>query len=157
MFEKKEDKNNSLIKEVRLQLRTELTELEKVLVWFEKIAHPYLVQECLWKCKLALAEGFTNTVIYAHKDLPPVVPIIVEVNLYSYVIEIRIWDIGPKFDLLTKLAQIEQDKSSPLEKENYRGLFFMKNLTDELNYIRVADRRNCLILRKHFQQLIIDN
>jgi serine/threonine-protein kinase RsbW len=150
LFEKKEDKNNSLIKEFRLQVKTELTELEEVLVWFEKIAHPYLSPKCLWECKLSLAEGFTNTIRYAHKDLSPTIPIIIEVNVYSHTIEMKIWDVGPKFDLLEKLAQLEQQQYNPLEKESDRGLFFMKNLTDELNYIRIADEQNCLILRKNY-------
>ena len=148
LFKQKEVTSQSLINQFRLQVRTEFEALEEILPWFEEITLGYLPKRTLWECKLALAEGFTNTVRYAHQDLPPVIPIIIEVNLFSDYLEIKIWDVGPPFDLSKKLAEIEANPVNPLEKESDRGLFLMKNLTDNLQYIRIANRRNCLIMGK---------
>ena len=48
-----------------------------------------------------------------------------------------------------KLAQLKEQQIHPLELESDRGLFFMDNLTDELEYIRINDDRNCLKMKKH--------
>jgi serine/threonine-protein kinase RsbW len=97
---------------------------------------------------VALAEGFTNTVRYAHGSLPGTTPIELELTLLEECLEIRIWDRGKPFDLLAKLATLQQSPVDPLEKESDRGLLFMRALTDRLQYIRLPDRRNCLILSK---------
>ncbi|ACK65622.1 putative anti-sigma regulatory factor, serine/threonine protein kinase [Rippkaea orientalis PCC 8801] len=143
--------SQSLLKQFRLNVKTELEALEEILPWFEEITQGYLPQKVLWECKLALAEGFTNTVRYAHQDLPPVVPIILEVHVFSNYLEMRIWDVGPAFDLARKLLDIEHSQVNPLEKESARGLFFMKHLTDDLQYIRIANRRNCLMMKKNLE------
>ncbi|HAC65589.1 MAG TPA: ATP-binding protein [Cyanothece sp. UBA12306] len=121
--------NQSILKEFRLSVKTELEALEEILAWFAEIIQDYLPPKTLRECKLALAEAFTNTVIYSHQNLPSSVPIILEVNLFSNYLEMKIWDIGPPFDLLNKLWEIEES-------------------IDDLEYIRVANRRNCLIMRK---------
>ncbi|MEA5537186.1 ATP-binding protein [Crocosphaera sp. XPORK-15E] len=148
MFERENHKNQSLIEQFRLSVRTEIEALEEVLLWFEAIAKPYLLKKSLWECKLALAEGFTNTVYYAHQDLQPLVPIILEIHFYLDWIEMQIWNVGPPFDLQGKLTELRKKKGNPLDKESDRGLFFMQELTDELDYIRVENKRNCLIMRK---------
>ncbi|MEA5509582.1 ATP-binding protein [Crocosphaera sp. UHCC 0190] len=122
--------------------------LEEVLLWFESIAKPYLPTKSLWECKLALAEGFTNTVNYAHQDLSPLIPIILEIYFYLDWIEMQIWNVGPPFDLQEKLAELQKKQGNPLDKESDRGLFFMQELTDELDYIRIENQRNCLVMRK---------
>jgi serine/threonine-protein kinase RsbW len=50
--------------------------------------------------------------------------------------------------LTAKLNSITTRKIHPLEQESDRGLFFMKQLTDELHYIRAEDERNCLLMVK---------
>ncbi len=142
------NKNQSLLKPFQLTVKTEILALETILVWFEIIAKPYLPPKVLWECKLALSEGFTNTVLYAHKSLPPTVPIIVDVNFYATWVDILIWNQGPFFDLKAKLAQLKEQPIHPLELESDRGLFFMDKLTDELDYVRIDSDRNCLKMKK---------
>lgn len=137
------------MEQFNLTVRTEIEALEEILQWFEKVAQPHLSQKPLWECKLALAEGFTNTVRYAHQDLPSSVPIILEVEIYPSFIEIKIINMGPVFDLQGKLKELQKSKANPLEKESDRGLFFMKELTDNLQYIRIANRCNYLVMRKN--------
>lgn len=149
LFDKKGSEDQSLLKKASVSVKTEIQALEEILVWFERTAQPFLPQKTLWECKLALAEGFTNTVQYAHQDLSPSVLITVEINFYVDLMEMKIWNMGPKFDLKRKLAELNQSQVSSLEKESDRGLFFMQELTDELEYIRIEDRRNCLIMRKN--------
>jgi serine/threonine-protein kinase RsbW len=133
-----------------LQVLTELEALIPVLQWFESHSHLFLPDSVLWQCKVALAEGFTNAVRYAHQDLPTTTPIDIELTLQSQSLEIRIWDHGQPFDLQAKLNSLQEHPVAPLEMESDRGLLFMRALTDRLQYIRVADGRNCLILSKGF-------
>jgi serine/threonine-protein kinase RsbW len=135
-------------KQFQLQVKTNLEALVDVLQWFERVTKPLLPEKCRWQCKLALSEGFTNTVRYAHQNLPPTTPIDIEVNVLNAYLEIRIWDWGEPFDINAKLNALRQSQQDPLEKESDRGLFFMKELTDELFYLRMSDDRNCLILKK---------
>ena len=151
LFKNQKNKNQTLVKQVTLSVKSEIEALEEILVWFEGIAQPLLPKKCLWECKLALAEGFTNTVLYAHRHLSVLVPIILEINFYVELIEIKIWNLGPEFDLKGKLQELNQTSVDPLEKESDRGLFFMQELTDELDYIRLANRRNCLIMQKYIR------
>jgi serine/threonine-protein kinase RsbW len=63
----------------------------------------------------------------------------------------RIWDQGEPFDFQAKLKEslCQKEKFDPLEQEGGRGLIFMYQLMDEVDYIRLPDQRNCLLLRKH--------
>ena len=133
-----------------LQVQTELAALIPVLQWFESHGCPFLPESVLWQCKVALAEGFTNTVRYAHKNLPPTTPIDLELTFSSHSLEIKIWDHGQPFDLQAKLDSPQQDPVAPLEMESDRGLLLMRSLTDTLQYIRTGEGRNCLILQKSF-------
>jgi len=133
-----------------LQVQTELAALVPVLQWFESHGRPFLPESLLWQCKVALAEGFTNTVRYAHKNLPPTTPIDLELTFSSHSLEIRIWDHGQPFDLQAKLDSPQQEPVAPLEMESDRGLLLMRSLTDTLQYIRTGEGRNCLILQKSF-------
>jgi serine/threonine-protein kinase RsbW len=99
---------------------------------------------------VALAEGFTNAVRYAHQHLPATTPIDLELTLQSHSLEIKIWDHGQPFDLQAKLDSLQQHPLAPLEMESDRGLLFMRSFTDTLQYIRTAEGRNCLILQKSF-------
>ena len=136
--------------QLHLQVRTELAALIPVLQWFESHGCPFLPESVLWQCKVALAEGFTNTVRYAHKNLPPTTPIDLELTFSSHSLEIKIWDHGQPFDLQAKLDSPQQDPVAPLEMESDRGLLLMRSLTDTLQYIRTGEGRNCLILQKSF-------
>ena len=138
-----------LLKQFRLQVNTELEALREVLQWFEEKIKLLLPESYYWQCQLALTEGFTNAVRYAHKDLPPTTPIDLEVNVFPDYLEMRIWDWGQPFDLQAQLNSLRESSSNPLEKESNRGLLLIRKFTDYLQYIRLADGRNCLIMYKN--------
>jgi serine/threonine-protein kinase RsbW len=62
----------------------------------------------------------------------------------------KIWDVGEPFDLEAQLSEALYNPNQPLDKESDRGLFLMKQLTDELYYQRISEQQNCLIMRKYF-------
>ena len=148
-------KTNPEVKQYHLQVKTELEALKEVLQWFEGLVFPLIPQKMGWQCEVALVEAFTNAVRHAHHDLPKSTPIDLEVELLPNFLEMRIWDRGKSFDLEEKLRQGEREANSPksLEKEGGRGLQFIKKLTDELQYLNLPNRRNCLVLRKNYAKV----
>ena len=141
--------NNDSGQKFQLVVNTELEALVPVLQWFEEMAQFRLPDSVIWQIKVALAEGFTNTVRYAHDDLPSTTPIQIELLFLTDNLTISIWNFGQPFDLEKKLEEINQSPIPPLEKESERGLLFMKALTDNLQYLRLEDGRNCLVLSKN--------
>ena len=141
--------NNDSGQKFQLVVNTELEALVPVLQWFEEMAQFRLPDSIIWQIKVALAEGFTNTVRYAHDDLPSTTPIQIELLFLTDNLTISIWNFGQPFDLEKKLEEINQSPIPPLEKESERGLLFMKALTDNLQYLRLEDGRNCLVLSKN--------
>ena len=141
--------NNDSGQKFQLVVNTELEALVPVLQWFEEMAQSRLSDSIIWQIKVALAEGFTNTVRYAHDDLPSTTPIQIELVFLTDNLTISIWNFGQPFDLEKKLEEINQSPTPPLEKESERGLLFMKALTDNLQYLRLEDGRNCLVLSKN--------
>ena len=141
--------NNDSGQKFQLVVNTELEALVPVLQWFEEMAQSRLPDSIIWQIKVALAEGFTNTVRYAHDDLPSTTPIQIELVFLTDNLTISIWNFGQPFDLEKKLEEINQSPTPPLEKESERGLLFMKALTDNLQYLRLEDGRNCLVLSKN--------
>jgi serine/threonine-protein kinase RsbW len=144
--------NNDSGQKFQLVVNTELEALVPVLQWFEEMAQSRLPDSIIWQIKVALAEGFTNTVRYAHDDLPSTTPVQIELVFLTDNLTISIWNFGQPFDLEKKLEEIKQSPIPPLEKESERGLLFMKALTDNLQYLRLEDGRNCLILSKNIEQ-----
>ena len=141
--------NNDSGQKFQLVVNTELEALVPVLQWFEEMSQSRLPDSIIWQIKVALAEGFTNTVRYAHDDLPSTTPIQIELVFLTDNLTISIWNFGQPFDLEKKLEEIKQSPIPPLEKESERGLLFMKALTDNLQYLRLEDGRNCLVLSKN--------
>lgn len=140
--------NDKPLKESRLQVETDLNAVPEVLQWFEQFTSPLLSQQFCGECQLALVEGFTNAVRHAHHHLPPTTPVELELQLFPQYLEMRVWDHGQLFDWQGKLDALCSEDIDPLEKEGGRGLMFMKQLTDELSYVRFTDERNCLLMRK---------
>lgn len=131
-----------------LNVSTQIEQLNDVLQWFEDNIKSRLPEKAAWESQLALAEGFTNTVLYAHQNLPETTPIELSITLSAKLLEIQIWDRGQPFNLAEKLATILASNHNPLDKDHERGLFLMEALTDELQYIR-REMKNCLIMRKN--------
>lgn len=131
-----------------LQVQTNLAELNRVLEWFDQFNQSSIPRKAWIQCKTALAEGFTNAVKHAHKNLSIETPIDVEVNVTPEQIEIRVWDSGDVFDLNQKLES--QTQTPDLDAFSGRGLTLIRQLVDQFTYTRGKDDRNCLLLVKHY-------
>jgi len=129
-----------------LQVNTDLDALDQVLEWFEQFNHPPIHSQAGMGCKLALAEGFTNAVRHAHRNLSAETLIDLEVQVFEDRIEIRIWDQGAPFDLDKWVREMppEWDK----EAESGRGIRLMQEISDLLSYTRMLNGRNCLLILK---------
>ncbi len=128
-----------------LDVASNLGELEQVLGWFAQ-ARPEQVSHSTWlQLELALAEAFTNAVRHAHKLSPHKPAIHLELTAEADIVELRIWDHGPEFDLNARLQALPKEISP--EQDGGRGLKLLQNIADELHYNRIGER-NCLILRK---------
>lgn len=101
-----EDLNESSAKKISLEVNNDLNALTEVLEWFEQLEYLSLPSEVWWGCQLALAEGFTNAVRHAQKNLPPSTPIQLEITVQKGRLELKIWDWGQYFDLNAKIAEI---------------------------------------------------
>ena len=128
------------------QVPTDLKALDQLLSWFDQLYQPSISKKVWLQCQLALAEGFTNAVRHAHKDLSPSVPIDIEVTLFPERLELRIWDRGQPFDLEKRLQSREHKVSE--EAGGGRGIAIMQKIADKLSYTRTDDNRNCLLITK---------
>jgi serine/threonine-protein kinase RsbW len=140
---------NSPIQKIHLQVNTELKELAQVLQWFNQLEHLPISQTLWSQCQLVLAEGFTNAVRHAHKNLPLETPIELEVTVFNERLEIKIWDYGQPFDLEAKLSELKKLDQDPLEQEGGRGISIMKQVADQVSYTQISDEQNCLVIVKH--------
>ncbi len=138
----------SIIQQVTFTVESQLQSLEQVLANLEQCYQPWISRQDWLGCQLILAEGFTNAVRHAHKNLAVENFVEINITLFSYEVEIKIWDYGEPFDLL----QYSQKFSS---SENFlssggRGLFLMQKIATHLSYDRLSDQRNCLVIVKQF-------
>jgi serine/threonine-protein kinase RsbW len=140
--------NEKVLQESHLQVETDLDAVTEVLEWFEQFTSPLLPPVFCNECQLALIEGFTNAIRHAHHGLPKTTPIELELQLFTQYLEMRIWDRGQPFDWQAKLDALYHEDINPLEKVGGRGLMFIKQLMDEVSYVRLSDERNCLLMRK---------
>lgn len=132
------------------QFPTDLKALDQVLSWFDQLERPSISRKVWLQCQLALAEGFTNAVRHAHKELPIDVPIDIEVTLFSNYLEMRIWDQGPPFNLEQRLQNVEQGMD--LAAGGGRGIAILHKIADKLSYTRTDDKRNCLLIVKCYER-----
>lgn len=135
-------------KTIRTQVSTDLRLLAQVLAWFNQLRHPLIPQSVWLKCELALAEGFTNAVRHAHAGKPSETPIEIEVTFQKQAIELRIWDYGSGFDLTEQLHDLPEPAAQ--ETSGGRGLKIIQQTADEFSYRAVDERRNCLLIIKHY-------
>jgi serine/threonine-protein kinase RsbW len=84
----------------------DLNDLTKVLEWFEQLQDLSIPHEVWFQFQLALAEGFTNAVRHAHKNLPTATSIQLEITVFNGCWEFKVWDCGPYFDFDAKLKEI---------------------------------------------------
>ena len=122
-IEQEEELNESSVQNISLQVNTEVNALTKVLEWFEQLQDLSISipNEVWFQFQLALAEGFTNAVRHAHKNLHRETPIQLEITVLNGCLELKVWDCGPRFDFDAKLTEIiaaDRKRFSDLEVLN---------------------------------------
>ncbi|MBE9119143.1 anti-sigma regulatory factor [Lusitaniella coriacea LEGE 07157] len=134
-------------KKFGLTVLSDLKEFNQVLEWFNQTYCDSIPQKDWLQCQLALAEGFTNAVRHAHKNLTAETPIEFEVTLKETSLEIRIWDRGPSFNLQEYFENLSQEPD--YHSGGGRGIVLMYKIADRLTYTRLEDNRNCLLIVKN--------
>ena len=104
--QQEQELHESYVQHISLQVNTDLNALTRVLEWFEQLKDLSFPNEVWWKLQLALAEGFTNAVRHAHKNLPVETPVQLEIMVFNGRLELKILDCGPYFDFEAKLKEI---------------------------------------------------
>lgn len=135
-----------VLRKIEIEVASDLKALNRVLLQFNQIYQDFIPYQDWLQCRLALAEGFTNAVRHAHKDLPTEIPIKIEVFLTNSTVEIRIWDRGAAFDLHKFIAETAKENESWLASG--RGLPILIKVADRLNYYRTEQNQNCLLIVK---------
>lgn len=144
-----EAKNNlEVLRTLSIEVLSDLQELDQLLCQFDQIYQDFIPDRDWLQCRLALAEGFTNAVKHAHKDLPKETPITVEVLLKNNSIRIKIWDYGSFFDLQGFIAKTARQHRGWLSSG--RGIPLLNKIADRLDYQHCNCQRNCLLIVKNF-------
>ena len=138
----------SVLRENTFKVNSDLKALDEVFGYFDDINQPWIPKKEWLQCQLALAEGFTNAVRHAHKDISGDVFVEIEMKLTSESLEMRIWDFGPFFDLQAFLeANAHKDNRFAGHRQ---GLPILQKIAAQLSYERKHDERNCLLIIKKF-------
>lgn len=140
-----------VLQEADLSIHSDLSVLNRVQDWFRQFClhnepRSNWLNSQLYPLNLALAEGFTNAVRHAHRELPADTTIHIQVALWDDRIEIRIWDRGKPFDP----NGLEEPLPGTLRAGGY-GWFLLRRLADHVEYQRSSDSRNCLLIVKYRQ------
>lgn len=106
----------------------------------EFLAEERLTAEELDGWELALAEAANNAVLYAAPEGRSQ-PVLIEVSAREGLVEVRITDHTPGFDMPLRAAE------APPDAEKGRGIFLIQRLTDRAVYLR-GTGENCMVLRK---------
>ena len=133
--------HESYVQHISLQVNTDLNALTRVLEWFEQLKDLSLPNEVWWKFQLALAEGFTNAVRHAHKNLPVETPVQLEIIVFNGRLELKVWDCGPYFDFDAKLKEtLAADRKPCLDLEvlDYACLMPSRPKTLEISQFIIA-------------------
>jgi serine/threonine-protein kinase RsbW len=139
--QQEQELHESYVQHISLQVNTELNALTIVLEWFEQLKDLSLPNEVWWKFQLALAEGFTNAVRHAHKNLPVETPVQLEIIVFNGRLELKVWDCGPYFDFDAKLKEtLAADRKPCLDLEvlDYACLMPSRPKTLELSQFIIA-------------------
>ncbi len=140
----------NVLKQLSFKVESDLKALDQVLCYFDQLNQPWIPKKDWLQCQLALAEGFTNAVRHAHRQLPLETPIEIELRLTSQGLEIRIWDCGPPFDLEKVLSTLDSQKNQLTG--HGKGLPILQKIAAYLSYYRTDDNRNCLAIVKNFAE-----
>lgn len=138
----------SVLRQISFKVKSNLKALDEVLGNFDNINQPWIPKKDWLQCQLALAEGFTNAVRHAHKNINTDVLVEIEIKLTSESLEIRIWDSGPFFDL-ENFLQTKSNEDNRFAGHG-QGLPILQKIAAQLSYQRTDDGRNCLLIIKNF-------
>jgi serine/threonine-protein kinase RsbW len=138
----------TILQQFKFIVQSQLPALDLVLANLEYCHEPWIDERDWSCCQLVLAEGFTNAVRHAHRDLSAEHLIEIHITLFSDGMEIKIWDEGEPFDLL-RYSQDLLRSPNPFELGG-RGIFLMRTIATHLSYERGADQRNCLFIVRQF-------
>ena len=137
-----------VLRSIKIEVPSDLKALDEVLFRFNAIYQDSIPIKDWLQCRLALAEGFTNAVRHAHKNLPRDIPVRIEVLLNQTTMEIKIWDRGSAFDLHGFIAETSKKNADWLASG--RGIPILNKISDRLNYYRTEQQQNCLVIVKEF-------
>ena len=143
-----------VLQKIQIEVSSTLNALDRILLQFEQIYQDFIPQQDWLQCRLAMAEGFTNAVRHAHKNLPEETEVKIEVFLTQVSIEILIWDWGKVFDLHNFIVQTSQKHHNWLDSG--RGIPLIIKIADRLEYHRIGSR-NCLLIIKKISKSRIPN
>jgi len=137
-----------MLQKDQLTVNSDLAVLNQIQVWFKgflmnQTKVTWIDEPLFDRLNLALAEGFTNAVRHAHKELPPETSIDIALSLSNERLEIQIWDYGDPFD-----PDVLKEPELGILQEGGYGWFLMRRLADQVAYERKQDGRNCLIIVK---------
>jgi len=135
------------VKQISFVVPSDLLCLGEVLGKYEEVKPEFINQRVWLECQLALAEGFTNAVRHAHKNLAPETTIEIEIIINPSNLEIKIWDQGNLFNLIS--SQESNSKDNHL-KTGGRGIEILEKVADELKYEHHPNNRNCLTIKRNF-------
>lgn len=137
-----------VLRSIKIEAPSDLKALDQVLFQFNQVYQNSIPLRDWLQCRLALAEGFTNAVRHAHKNLPPDIPIEIEVLLSETAMEIKIWDYGSAFDLHGFIAETSKKHDNWLASG--RGIPILNKISNHLDYYRTEKQQNCLLIIKEF-------
>ena len=137
-----------VLNQTSLIVKSELQALPTVLSHFNHFYLPRIPREVWLKLKLALAEGFTNAVRHAHRDLSSQTPIEIQLTIFENRLQIKIWDHGPGFDLPNFLNHSPRQK--PNQSGGSRGLGIIAKIADQFSYYSTDEGLNCLLIIKDY-------
>lgn len=140
--------NLKVLRNIKIEVPSDLMALDEVLLQFNQIDRNFISVRDWLQCRLALAEGFTNAVRHAHKNLPRDTPIRIEVFLNQTTMKIQIWDYGPAFNLHNFIAERVKENADWLASG--RGIPIINKISDRLDYYRTEQQQNCLLIVKKF-------
>ena len=138
------------MKKKKLVIKNNVSELEKVNVFVEKIVTEWKIPDRLiFNVNLVLEEIILNIIFYAFDDKSDH-EILIEAKLFDNDLQILIEDDGKAFNLLEAPAPTDLDAG--IEDRNIGGLgiHFAKTLMDNIDYKR-ENNKNKTYLRKTIQ------
>ncbi|MFM6346284.1 MAG: ATP-binding protein [Dolichospermum sp.] len=149
-----------MLQHYQIRVNSDISALATLQEWFQQFRNS--LPKTVWmQCNLVLVEVFTNVVSYAHEDLDEETPIDIEltINTVEKILELKIWDYGRPFDLLSEVERLSKETHKNRDFENIddiptggRGLIIAKTIADNIHYESTSDGRNCFVMAKKFEQ-----